>query len=62
MMIHNVDVDLEERGEGNVTFQVENVPEMFLDSELLVHRGALMTYLDIATTIALYGFEKKGRL
>ena len=61
MLIDSVDIEPHEQRLGNVTFVIPQVPKDFEDAYGNIHRGALMTYLDISTTCALFGFDKEGR-
>ena len=45
---------------GSVFF-ICKMPEFTKNAFNVAHGGALTTYVDIATTAALYGFDEKGR-
>jgi len=42
---------------GSVFFRIEEVPSTYKNASGFMHRGALMSYVDISTTCALYGFD-----
>ena len=42
-------------------FKVSKLPEFTKNAMGVAHGGALTTYVDIATTAAIFGFDKKCR-
>merc|ERR1712166_1230303 len=58
MNLSRVEIDAGSRGAvGSVFFIIEDVPSTYKNAYGMVHRGALMSYVDISTTCALYGFD-----
>ncbi len=53
-------VELGEGHPGSVFFTC-NMPAFTRNAFNVAHGGALTTYVDIATTAALYAFDEKGR-
>ena len=53
-------VELGDGYPGSVFFFCK-VPDFTKNAFGVAHGGALTTYVDIATTAALYGFDEKGR-
>ena len=45
---------------GSIFFTCK-APEFTRNAWNVVHGGALSTYVDMVTTIAIYGFDEKGR-
>ena len=46
---------------GSVYFKVLKIPDFTKNAFEVAHGGALTTYVDIATTAAIYAFDKKSR-
>ena len=46
---------------GLITFRVEKIPLFTSNAFQFCHGGALTTYIDIATTCALFAFDDKER-
>ena len=44
-----------------VIFKLNQFPKMTTNLHGNCHGGALATYIDLTTTIAIYAFDKKGR-
>ena len=47
---------------GSVTFRYKKVPKYFSNPMGKIHGGAMMTWVDALTSIAIFGFDAKKRL
>lgn len=57
MNLQRVELGGQKGAPGSVFFRIENVPSNYKNAYGMVHRGALMSYIDISTTCALFGFD-----
>ena len=61
MRLDRVELGEEGRYPGSVFFIVDSLPYSYRNAFDVAHGGALTTYVDIATTAAIFAFDKKQR-
>ncbi len=61
MRIDRIEMGAEGRYPGSVFFIVDEIPYFTRNAFDVSHGGALTTYVDIATTAAIFAFDKKRR-